>query len=302
MKTAPSLEFKIGVMVESFRAGLRGGLEAAAALGVQGIQFYATTGETHHKLMHGLALTELKAMLRDLHLEVSAVCGDFGSHGFSHEAENASRIENTLRVIELATQLDCPIVTTHIGVIPANLDHPRRATLAKACTELGRFAHAHGSVLAIETGPEPAAVLGDFITQLDLPGGIGVNFDPANLVMVCREDIPAAVRTLAPHIVHTHAKDGINLRPVDAEKLYGMFAGKHDSDFSPSDYIRETPLGAGAVPFPSYLAALKEIGYCGYLTVERECGNQPDRDIEMAVRFLKSTCNSVLSNTREKPR
>ncbi len=278
--------FKIGVMVESFRKGLRGGLESAAALGVQGVQFYATNGETHFERLRGPALAEFKTMLCDMSLEVSAVCGDFGGHGFEREEGIRKRIEDTTRVIDLAVELGCPVVTTHIGVIPSELAHPRRAILANACRELGGYAYARGVVLAIETGPEPAAVLGAFISQLGLPGGIGVNFDPANLVMVCREDIPAAVQILAPHIAHTHAKDGLNLRPVDAEKLYASFAGDHDPSFNPDDYIRETPLGSGAVPFPSYLCALSAVGYSGYLTVERECGAQPQQDIESAVQFL----------------
>lgn len=278
--------FKIGVIIESFRAGLRGGLEAAAEVGVQGIQFYATLGETHFERLQGKAFAEFQAILRDLRLDVSAVCADFGGHGFANESDNGVRLANTRRIIELARSLNCSVVTTHIGVIPTSADHPRRSVLATACRELGRFAHAHDVTLAIETGPEPAVILREFIDALELPGGIGVNFDPANLVMVCREDIPAAVRLLAPYIVHTHAKDGLNLKPVDAWQLYGAFAGVRDPSFNPSDYIRETPLGTGSVPFPSYLSSLSAIGYQGYLTVERECGEQPRRDIELAVQFL----------------
>ncbi|MCE9612901.1 MAG: sugar phosphate isomerase/epimerase [Lentisphaerae bacterium] len=291
--------FKLGVMVESFRAGLRGGLEAAAVLGVHGIQFYATGGDTHVDRLRGPALAEFKAMLRDLRLEVAAVCGDFGGHGFAIETDHAVRIANTKRVVELAMKLECAVVTTHIGVIPVALDHPRRAVLAKACAEVGRYAHAHGATLAIETGPEPAAVLGAFIADLGLPGGLGVNFDPANLAMVCRDDICAAVRTLAPYIVHTHAKDGINLQPVDAEKLYGAFAGVREPGHDPDAYIRETPLGKGAVPFPAYLSALNAAGYQGYLTVERECGDRPHDDIAAAVTFLRATCRPFCSPPQE---
>jgi sugar phosphate isomerase/epimerase len=134
---------------------------------------------------------------------------------------------------------------------------------------------------AIETGPEPARVLRGFLDEVAEPRGLGVNFDPANLVMVCREDIPAAVDLLGDAIVHTHAKDGLNLQPVDAEQLYG---GKLDW----GAYIREVPLGKGGVDWPGYLAALRRNGYDGYLTIEREVGEKPRRDIELAVGFLKT--------------
>ena len=54
-----------------------------------------------------------------------------------------------------------------------------------------------------------------------------------------------------------------------------------------SDYFLEVPLGEGNVPFDAYLKALEDIGYKGFLTVERECGDDPYADIQMAVNFLK---------------
>ena len=90
-----SAHFKIGAMVESFRAGLRGGLEAAAAVGAQGVQMYVTRGETHFSKLRGQALQDLKNMLRDNNLELSALCGDFGGHGFQVAEGNPQRIEDS---------------------------------------------------------------------------------------------------------------------------------------------------------------------------------------------------------------
>ena len=53
-----------------------------------------------------------------------------------------------------------------------------------------------------------------------------------------------------------------------------------------SSYI-ELPLGQGVVDFPNYLKALLEIGYTGFLTIEREVGDDPAADIALAVRFLQ---------------
>lgn len=281
--------YKIGVMLESFRQPLAESIQTAASLGVDGIQLYATGGETHFSKLTGPALKEFQARLRDTGQEVAAVCGDFGGHGFQHAEENPQRVENTKQIIDLAIELNSRVVTTHIGVVPADLSHSRAEIMAAACRELASYAHRRQVTLAIETGPESAATLRAFLEHLEVDGGIGVNFDPANLVMVMKEDIPAAVQTLAPWIVHTHAKDGKNLRPVDPEILYGVFAGGLKPEgFHIGDHILETPLGEGDVPFPSYLEALYATGFTdGYLTIEREVGDQPVEDITAAVYFLK---------------
>lgn len=279
--------FKIGVMVESFRKGLDGGLKAASELGADGVQIYATHGETHFEKLKGKSLSSLKTKLRDYKLDVSALCGDFGGHGFQIAEHNPKRIEDTKRVIGLALELGTKIVTTHIGVVPGEKSNPRYAVMARACEKAGAFAEKEGAVLAIETGPENAITLKGFLDDIGLNKGLGVNFDPANLVMVCRENIPQAVKTLASYIVHTHAKDGVNLKPVNAEQLYNSFADGGIEGFHASDYIKEVPLGKGGVGFESYLKALSEIGYRGYLTIEREVGEDPTADISLAVDFLK---------------
>ncbi len=275
-----------GVLLESLGMDWREGLQAAADMGLDGVQFYATRPTTHFSRLHGSALAEFRTRLTDLNLKVAALCGDFGGHGFARADDNPRRIDDTRRVIELALELGSRVVSTHVGVIPPEANHPRRETIAAACREIGEFAWRHGAVLAIETGPEPAVTLRAFIDSLGLPGGIGVNFDPANLVMVCREPVPAAVTVLAERIVHVHVKDGINLQPVNAEQLYGFFAGDGPPGFHPDDYIRETVVGEGDVPWPAVMEALRAASYPGFLTIERETGDHRRQDVVTAVRRL----------------
>lgn len=279
---------KIGVMVESFRLDWMGGLKAAAAVGADGVQMYATQGDTHFSKLVGTRRAQVKAALADNGLVVSALCADFGGHGFQVESENAQRIDDSKRVMELGLELGTRVVTTHIGVIPSDPAHPRYAVLARACEQLGAFGERIGATFAIETGPEPAAVLASFLRSIGHPRGIGVNFDPANLVMVLQENIPRAVATLAPYIVHTHAKDGINLQPFDAELLYNPPADGRGVPERWADYFQEVPLGEGQVNFPVYLAAVKKAGLQDlFFTIEREVGAQPETDIRKAVDFLK---------------
>ncbi len=287
---------KIGVMVESFRCGWKDGLKAAAAVGADGVQMYATKGDTHFSQFTGARRAELQSALADHGLVISALCADFGGHGFQVESGNAQRIEDSKRVMELGLALGTRVVTTHIGVVPADRAHPRYGVLARACEKLGLFGESIGATFAIETGPEPATVLAAFLADIGRPKGIGVNFDPANLVMVLREDIPKAVALLAPYTVHTHAKDGINVQPFDPEQLYNPPADGKGVPANWSDYFQEVPLGDGQVDFPSYLAAIRLAGLQDlFFTIEREVGATPAEDIRKAVEFLRQ--NAGLLNT-----
>lgn len=273
--------FPIGVMLESFRLPIEEALGKARDLKVQGIQVYATTGELAPDRLSAAQRKEFLKKVRDHGLVVSAVCGDLG-HGFGDAQKNPGLVESSKRILDLSLEWESGIVTTHIGVVPEDRNHPRYRIMQDACGELARYADSAGAKFAVETGPETAANLKAFLDSLR-SRGVSVNLDPANLVMVTGDDPVAAVRTLKDYIVHTHAKDGKNLYYREPEKVYGIvFTEKLES---PS--FEEVPLGEGGVDFPAYLNALREIGYKGFLTIEREVGEQPEEDIGKAVTFLR---------------
>ena len=278
---------KIGVMAESFRAGLEGGLKAAAELGAQGVQIYARHGKTDLCNLNAAERSALKRRIGDAGLELAAVVGGMGGYGLERQEDNARHVDHLKGAMELALELGCKVLTDHIGVVPSEPSHPRHAVMAGALERIGRYAESVGASFAIETGPEPAEVLRGLLDDLGMQRSVGVNFDPANLVMVFGADVVQAVRALGPYIVHTHAKDGVNLQPVDAEVLYHAFAEGGIKGFHAGDYLREVPLGEGGVHFETYLDALSEAGYDGYLTIEREVGDNPRKDIEQAAAFLR---------------
>jgi len=275
--------YPIGVRSNNFRLGLRESIQKAAELGCNGIQLQATDGETAAENMSKEVRRELLKFTKDLGLEFSALCGDFGGHGFMIDEDNEARIERSKRVLEMAQDLECNIVTTHIGILHEDESNPRWDVMRRACSKLSLIGDELGGYFAIETGPEPACRLKKFLESLD-GHGMKVNFDPANLAMVIGEDIPAAVHTLKDYIVHTHAKDGKMLVKTNPENIYGFF---DESKIEKIRYFEETPLGTGHVPFPAYLKALEDIGFKGYLTIEREVGATPVEDIALAVGFLK---------------
>ena len=158
--------------------------------------------------------------------------------------------------------------------------------MQEACRELAEFADSLDAHFAIETGPERAQTLRTFLDSLNSKG-VAVNLDPANLVMVTGDDPVKAVYTLKDYIVHTHAKDGIKLKDSNPEYIYQV-VHPIPEEYSQGGYFEEVPLGKGSVPFKEYLTALDDIGYKGFLTIERECGDNPSADIAAAANYLRS--------------
>ncbi|MDR1927587.1 MAG: sugar phosphate isomerase/epimerase, partial [Oscillospiraceae bacterium] len=222
-------------------------------------------------------------MVKDHGLVISALCGDLGEGGFTKPEKNALRIERSKRILDLAKDLETDVVTTHIGVVPQEPSATRYRIMQEACGTLATYADSLQAHFAIETGPENAVTLKGFLDSLG-SRGVAVNLDPANFVMVTGDDPAKAVHTLKDYIVHTHAKDGRRLYYRDPEEVYGMV----ESHLITSPSYLETALGEGQVDWPVYLQALEDIGYKGFLTIEREVGENPLADIEHAVRFLSA--------------
>ncbi len=274
--------FHIGVMLESFRLPILEALDAAKSIGAEGIQVYSTYGELAPEKMTAEKRRDFLARVKDRGLVISALCGDLGG-GFGDAEKNPEKVEKSKRILDLAMDLETNVVTTHIGVVPEEKSHPRYTVMQDACGQLAEYADSLGAHFAVETGPETAGTLCGFLDSLHSTG-VAVNLDPANLVMVTGDDPVKAVHTLSKYIVHTHAKDGRKLLHKDPERIYGIV--KDDSPVTDKAFI-ELPLGEGDVPFPAYLDALESIGFKGFLTIEREVGDRPMKDISMAVDFLK---------------
>jgi len=263
---------KIGAMTVSFRKPFREALKAAAALGVQGVQIWGTdltyyhadrpVGELDPETMTDTGREELMSTLQELGLEIAALCGDLG-RGFTNPSHIEEDVGRTKRMMDLAKRLGVEVLTSHIGRIPDDPNDLGYRTAAAALEDIGAYGDRLGVCFASETGPESGAALAAFLRGLKAKS-IKVNYDPANMVMNGFDPVQG-VRDLKEFIVHTHAKDGIGPGPKRGE----------------------VPLGEGEVPWPEYLRALREIGYEGYLTIEREVGDDPAADIVMAARFLR---------------
>ena len=278
---------KIGVITVCFKIPHKYCIAEAARLGLSGVQIYATSGEFSPETLTEADKAEYKRLLAEKGLVISALCADMGGFGFERAEDNPIRVEKTKRIVDLAREFGASVITTHIGVIPEDKSTERYGVMLAALTECGLYAKEKGVTLAIETGPEKAKTLLAFLE--DTKGGVGVNLDPANFTMVTGQDAVEAVHILGKYIVHTHAKDGVmldkNQNPTD---VYHAFAVGGVDALNACSGFKEVPLGEGEVDWDNYLAALREVGFDGFLTIERECGDDPAADIIKAASFLKA--------------
>lgn len=278
-------QFPIGAMLDSFKLETKEAVKKAAEIGAKGLQMYSTSGENSPENLTGEKRKELLDYVKSHGLVFSAICGDLGM-GFWQKELNPELIEKSKRIMDLAKELETNVVTTHIGVVPEDKNHDRYKIMQEACVELARYADSIGSHFAIETGPETSMVLKEFLDSLGSKG-VAVNFDPANLIMITGDDPVQAVYNLKDYIVHTHAKDGNRFGYTNPEQIYGIISRE-----GLVKQYKEMPLGTGSVPFPAYMKALEDIGYKGFLTIEREVGDDPAADIQTAVNYL----NDIISN------
>jgi sugar phosphate isomerase/epimerase len=291
--------FRIGTLADWFGKGIIEGIRESRHCGADGVQLYAWN-EFDPRTAKAETIRAVRDTAKECGQEVTALCGELGGHGLEIPADNSQKIDYLKRTVDLALELDCRIVTTHIGIIPADEKSEKYAVLKKACVEITAWAASRGAAVAIETGPEPVARLKAFVDACNesagtpaagsgtSSGGLAINYDPANLVMVTNDDEVEGVRHAGASIVHTHAKDGIMNHFAGPDEVYGLFAqGGIEAISKVSAWFTETPLGQGKVRWIPYLKALKETGYDGYLTIEREVKENAARDILTAVKFLK---------------
>jgi sugar phosphate isomerase/epimerase len=285
-----SNQMKIGILADSLRLDITDAIVCAHKLGAEGIQLYAAETMAPERLTVQ-ARRDIRNRAHDNGLVISALVGNTDPYGLTSKTDNIRVVDINKRIMDLAKDLDCNVISAHIGVVPTEQHHPRYAIMHDACEAIGAYGDNIGVVFGVETGPETAGTLAGFLASLK-SGSIRVNLDPANLIMCMSDDAADDVYTLKDYIVHTHAKDGRRLKRCNMELMYNTY-GITGEPIEESEYCYETPLGEGQVNFYKYLSALKDIGYTGFLTIERETGNDPAADIAAAIVYLRQMIRQI---------
>jgi len=254
---------KIGHRAVNLGLPMMEAIRKAAELGFDGITLMVREGWLEPETIMQDGGEEIWDLVNSLGLEISALTGGFGSMSDPAKADAAR--ERAEMCVRTTAAMGLDLVTSHIGVIPEDLGSDEGKAMLERMGEVCEVAEELDVVIAVETGPEEAWLLRDFIEELGSPQ-LKVNYDPANLLMRGFDHVQG-VEDLAPYIVHTHAKDAV----------------RH-----PDGSREQRPLGEGDVNIEHWVGQLKEIGYDGWLCIERESGGERVRDAEQGLALLRS--------------
>jgi sugar phosphate isomerase/epimerase len=280
-------KWPIGVFA-SIDAGLGVRLEVVRELGIPTIHLHTP----HRESRTPQRAEEFLRRLKELGVQVTCVFAGFEGESYAdiptvtrtvglvpHETRH-ERTAELKEIADFARLLQVDVVGVHIGVVP----HDRTSAeyqdvLGVARDACDHLASNHQS-LHLETGQEPADVLLCFLNDTDREN-LFINFDPANMILYgCGEPIPA-LQTLGRYVRSIHCKDATW------------------SDKPGETWGAEVPIGQGDVDFAAYLRTLKEIGYDGPLTIEREIPQEPQRqkaEIASAVSVLERLKRDILNS------
>jgi len=214
---------------------------------------------------------------------ISIVSGMFGCVGEDYSTLETIRLtggiapdltwaqnwKNIQATADLAKNLGLKLVTFHAGFLPHEESDPNFAKLKQRLIQTAEVFQARGITLGLETGQETAGVLFDFLHQLARPN-VGVNFDPANMILYGKGNPIEALRKLGPWVRQVHVKDARSTK-------------------APGTWGAEVAAGTGEVDWPAFFATLRQVGFQGHLCIEREAGVQRVADIRAARELVERT-------------
>jgi L-ribulose-5-phosphate 3-epimerase len=186
--------------------------------------------------------------------------------GVVPDATWADNWKNIQQTADLARTMGVRLVTFHAGFLPHDHSSPEFKKLVSRIGQIADHFKRKGLELAFETGQEDADDLELFLIQLNRPN-VGVNFDPANLILYDRGDPIDALHTLGKRLRQVHIKDAIRTK-------------------TPGEWGQEVPVGTGEVDWQEFFRALDSLRFAGFCCIEREAGSQRLVDIKTAREFI----------------
>jgi sugar phosphate isomerase/epimerase len=251
------MALQLGIIV-SLAEGPEAAIDRVAALGLPTCQVGAAD--------HNLLTEENAARLRDAAAARSITVTTIWTHcrggqiwdfvdgpatiGLVPAATRRAGVAALKRGADFAGWAGVPSITTHVGFLPENPGDPAYPGVLDALREVAEHCRTGGRSFWFETGQETPIALLRTIEDLGADN-LGVNFDPANLLMYGKANPLDALDILGRYVRGVHAKDGEY--PTSGRQLGA-----------------EKPLGEGRVGFPALVARLKEFAYAGAITIERE--------------------------------
>ena len=251
----------VGVVLDSFRQPVKAALQSAARLQFREIEMPAVR-EVEPAQLSRSGRRELAHYVRGLGLQLSALAADLGGTRFGQGAGMEERLDRTRQIIQLAAELQVPVVTAHLGRV---LQGAAAGQLAEAVKGLADVADQTGTVVAVESGGGEPAALAELVRAVDCPL-VGVCYDPASQLIEGADPL-AGIESLADAIRVAHIRDAV--------------AG------SATRPGHETPIGRGQIDFAEYLAALGQAGYNRTAFLRRTGAEHPLEELAEAKTQLE---------------
>jgi len=277
----------IGVFA-SVDAGLGVRLDVAQELGIPTVQVHAP----HQQTRTAAAAKDFLARCSAAGITVTAVFGGFDGESYADipttvrtvglvpRETRAARLAEMTEISDFANLLGCDTVALHIGFVPEDRKGDDYKDLLNCTRDLLDHVNGNGQHLNLETGQESADHLLEFIHDVERDN-LFINFDPANMILYGSGEPIAALKKVGKYVRSVHCKDGKWAAPDKRGKEWGT----------------EVALGEGDVCMETYLRTLKDLGYTGPLTIEREIAHDRDRqkaDISKAVTLLTDLRKKIL--------
>ncbi len=168
---------------------------------------------------------------------------------------------------EIAAELKLDLVTLHAGFMPDDGADPLRRVMVERLTAIADVFAQAGVRVAFETGQERADTLLDVLAELGRED-VGVNFDPANMLLYGMDEPLEALEKLASQVFQIHIKDARRSKQSGA-------------------WGQETPVGDGEVPWNEFFRILQQREVHVALVIEREGGTDRLADIARADVFVR---------------
>jgi sugar phosphate isomerase/epimerase len=216
--------------------------------------------------LEDLGVTVASAMFAAVGEDYSTLDAIRQTGGVVPDATWPETFANFTLMAPVAQQAGLTHVMFHAGFLPHDRRDPDYAKLADRLTQVAELFLDHGLTCCLETGQEEAVSLLDFLEELDKPN-VGVNFDPANLILYDKGDPIAGLRTLLPYVVSCHIKDATRTK-------------------NPGTWGEEVVVGTGEVDWPVFFATLGP-HFSGTLALEREAGTDRVADLQTAATFVR---------------
>jgi len=187
----------------------------------------------------------------------------------------AARMDALKQASDFARLLGVGQVQTHCGFIPEDPADPLYEGTVAAIKAVAEHCHGNGQYFLMETGQETPTTSSRVLRDAGMPN-LAVGLDTANVILYGKANPVDAAEILGPHIRSIHAKDGC--WPTD-----------------PSELGKEVLIGTGKVDFKKVFTILKNIGYTGAVTIERETsGPQQVEDVRKEKDYLEAILKEVL--------